>query len=65
MNKEDIISSGLLELYAVGLASPEEALQVEEWINQYPDLRQELDAIEGSLETYAQAHAIDFLFNKR
>ena len=59
MNKEDIISSGLLELYALGLASPGEALQVEEWINQYPDLKLELDAIEGSLETYAQANAIE------
>jgi len=59
LNKEDIISSGLLELYALGLASPGEALQVEEWINQYPEIKQELDAIEGSLETYAQANAIE------
>ena len=58
MNKEDIISSGLLELYACGLTSPEEARQVEDWIKQYPEIKQELDAIEGSLETYAQAHAI-------
>jgi len=59
LNKEDIILSGLLELYALGLASPEETLQVEEWINQYPEIKQELDAIENSLETYAQANAIE------
>lgn len=59
MNKEDIISSGLLELYAIGLASPEETKQVEEWIKQYPEIKQELDAIEVSLESYAQAHAIE------
>jgi anti-sigma-K factor RskA len=59
LNKEDIISSGLLELYALGLTSPEETRQVEECINQYPDLSQELDAIESSLETYARANAIE------
>jgi anti-sigma-K factor RskA len=58
LNKEDIISSGLLELYAIGLASSEETRQVAEYMNRYPELRQELDAIEMSLEKYAQAHAI-------
>ena len=59
MNKDDIISSGLLELYACGLTSPEEARQVENWIKQYPEIKQELDAIEVSLETYAQANAVE------
>ena len=58
MNKEAIISSGLLELYAMGLTSAEETRQVEDWVNQYPEIRQELDAIESSLESYAQAHAM-------
>ncbi|MEP6949311.1 MAG: anti-sigma factor [Ginsengibacter sp.] len=58
MNKNDIISSGLLELYALGLSSPEETLQVEEWVSQYPDIKEEIEAIEMSLESYAQAHAI-------
>jgi anti-sigma-K factor RskA len=58
LNKEEIISSGLLELYAMGLASPEEAKEVEYWLSQYPEIKQELDAIEMSLETYAQANAI-------
>jgi anti-sigma-K factor RskA len=59
LNKEDIISSGLLELYALGLASPEEQLQVEEGLKLYPEVRQELEAIELSLESYAQTHAVE------
>lgn len=58
MNKEDIISSGLLELYALGQTSAEEALQVEECLSQYPELKKEIEAIEISLESYAQAYAI-------
>ncbi len=57
MNKEDIISSGLLELYALGIASPEEKAQVEHWLMEYPGLNHELRAIEDSLETYAHAYA--------
>ena len=59
MNKNDIISSGLLELSVLGLTSPEEALQVKEWVSQYPELREEIEAIEASLELYARAHSID------
>ncbi|MEO7120427.1 MAG: anti-sigma factor [Ginsengibacter sp.] len=58
MNKEDIISSGLLELYALGLSSPEETLQVEQALNLHPEVKQELNSIELSLESYARAHAI-------
>jgi len=58
LNKEDIISSGLLELYALGLSSAEETRQVEDWISQYPEIKQELDAIEISLESYAEAYAM-------
>jgi hypothetical protein len=55
---EDIISSGLLELYALGMASPEETQQVEEWLSKYPEAVKELDQIQASMESYAQAHAI-------
>ena len=58
MNVQDIISSGLLELYAAGLASSEERVQVENWIKQYPEVAAELKAIETGLETYAQANAV-------
>ncbi len=59
MNINDIISSGLLELYALGLSSPEETTQVQDWLNQYPEVKQELEEIELSLESYAQAHAVE------
>ena len=59
MNKNDIISSGLLELYALGLTSPEETIQVEEWVSLYPDIKDEIEAIEMSLESYARAYSIE------
>ncbi|MBN8834025.1 MAG: hypothetical protein ABS68_11955 [Niastella sp. SCN 39-18] len=58
MNKEEFISSGLLELYATGISSPEESRLVEECLAKYPELREELNQIEISLENYAQANAI-------
>jgi len=54
----DIISSGLLELYAAGLASAEEAVQVQQWVKQYPEVADELAAIEASLALYAQENAV-------
>ena len=58
MNKEEFISSGLLEIYATGVSSPEEIQIVEEYLIQFPELKQELNDIEISLENYAQANAI-------
>jgi len=55
---QDIISSGLLELYAAGIATPKEVEQVENWVKQYPEVAAELNAIERGLENYAQANAI-------
>lgn len=59
MNKVEFISSGLLELYALGISSPEETQMVEEYLLQFPELKQELNDIESSLESYAQANAIE------
>ena len=59
MNKEDIISSGLLELYAMGISSPEETREVEQYLQQFPELKQELNEIEISLEKYARANAVE------
>ena len=57
MSKEEFISSGLLELYAMGACSPEESQVVEKHLQQFPELKEELDNIELSLENYAQLHA--------
>ena len=58
MEVQDIISSGLLELYAVGASSPEESRDVEVWVKQYPEVATELSYIQESIEAYAQTHAI-------
>jgi hypothetical protein len=58
LNKEEFISSGLLELYALRISSPEETKVVEESLEKYPELRKELEEIEMSLEKYAQANSI-------
>lgn len=58
MEVSNIISSGLLELYAAGLASQEEAAQVQQWVQQYPEVADELAAIEASLAMYARANAL-------
>jgi anti-sigma-K factor RskA len=55
---KDIISSGLLELYAAGLTTAEETQQVELWIKQYPEAAAELKAIELGVEEYAMSNAV-------
>jgi hypothetical protein len=58
LEKEEIISSGLLESYVMGLCSHEESLQVEWWSKAYPEVRAELEAIGIAMEKYAMAAAI-------
>ena len=59
MEIKDIISSGLLEMYILGLTSVEEKNQVEGWVNTYPEISAELNAIETAMESYAMANAIE------
>lgn len=59
---EDIkayIESGVLELYVLGELSPEERLQVEEMAFRHPAVKSELEAIEHSLEQYAEENAVE------
>ncbi len=58
MNANDIISSGILDLYATGLTSVEETLQVQKWVTEFPEVAAELAKIEASLDAFAQANAI-------
>lgn len=58
MNKEDIISSGLLELYVLGETTEAETTLVITMCNQYHEVKNELLNIEIAMEQYAQAHAI-------
>jgi Anti-sigma-K factor rskA len=54
----NIISSGLLELYVLGKTNDQETAQVLSWKAQYPEVSTELLAIEDSLEFYDMAKAI-------
>ncbi|MEJ7822841.1 MAG: hypothetical protein WKF85_10995, partial [Chitinophagaceae bacterium] len=58
MELKEIISSGLLELYITGLTSEEETLQVEQWAEQYPEVSNEIAALQNIMETYALAEAV-------
>ena len=40
-------------MYAAGLTTPEENLQVQEYVRQYPEVAAELAAIEAGIESYA------------
>lgn len=53
------IESGTLELYVLGLLSPAEEEEVERMSAKYPDVRQEITAIELAMEHYAKANAIE------
>lgn len=58
MNIQEYIASGQLEAYALGALTEQEAHEVEAAIAQYPELRQELDAIEAAMLGFAQANAV-------
>jgi hypothetical protein len=57
LKPQDIISSGILELYAAGLASEQEQRDVQAYIAQYPEVAEELQQIESGMELYVRASA--------
>lgn len=59
MKEQEIISSGILELYALGLASQEESTQVEGWMRLYPTIAEEMITIQTAMENYAFMHAVE------
>ncbi len=58
MEQQDIISSGLLELYALGLTTEEESGQVEGWLRQDTAIAEEMTSIQLTMEKYALLHAV-------
>ncbi len=67
MNTKEYIESGILESYVLGVATAGESAEVERLALEYPAIRQELDAIRNSLETYALQYEKEppaFLKNK-
>ena len=53
MNKEEFLSTGLLELYALGLTSPEESKEVKRFLNAHPELKKKLSQLKYSMKDYA------------
>jgi hypothetical protein len=58
LNKNEIISSGLLELYVLGKTTEEENTQILAWKKEYPEVADEIMAIENNLELFDIANAI-------
>jgi len=58
-NLKAYIESGVLELYVLGDLSPEENVQVEEMASRYPEVRDEIAAIEQAMEQYAMQNAVE------
>jgi anti-sigma-K factor RskA len=53
---KEYISSGILELYAAGALSPDEAKEVESMAAKYSEIKIELDAINDAYNNYASAY---------
>ena len=58
MNVQEYISSGIVESYVMGLASPDEQREFEQICAQYPEVLQARIAFETSLEEQAMNNAI-------
>lgn len=52
------IESGILELYVLGQLSAEEQREVEGMAAKYAEIREEIEAIEIAMETYAMSNAV-------
>lgn len=58
MNTQDYISSGIVESYVLGLASPEEMAEFEQMCNLYPEVLAARNNFEIALENQAMQNAI-------
>ncbi len=58
MNVQEYISSGIVESYVLGLASPEEQVEFESMCKQYPEVLQARIDFELSLEQQAMQNAV-------
>ena len=57
MDVKEYISSGVLELYAMGTLSSEEMREVEKMCASHPEVAEELARVEDALNSYSSAHA--------
>lgn len=59
MNTSEYISSGILESYVLGVATPEERKEVEKQAAIYPEIKSELEEIENAINKYAIEYAVE------
>ena len=59
MNIQQYISSGILESYVLGTATPEEYKEVAGYAAQYPEIKKEIEEIEKAMATYVTEHKIE------
>jgi anti-sigma-K factor RskA len=59
VNVKEYIESGILEAYVLGALSATERAEVEANIALYPELADEVSAIEESMQSYAEEHAVE------
>lgn len=53
------IETGILELYVLGQLNAQEQREVEDMVTRFPEIKQEITAIEIAMEQYAVSHAIE------
>ena len=58
MDKETFLASGLLEQHVLGLTDPNEEEVVAQYLERYPELREEVEDMRKAIEQYALQHAI-------
>ncbi|HEU4553372.1 MAG TPA: hypothetical protein VFS25_11080 [Chitinophaga sp.] len=58
MSVERFISSGIIELYVTGMASAEEAKELEAAMADYPELKKEVESCRRDMEQYVRLQAI-------
>jgi hypothetical protein len=58
MTKEQLLNSGLLEQYVLGLTTEEETRLVEDYSARYEDVQKELALLQQAMERYASQHAM-------
>ncbi len=59
MNIQEIIESGIIELYVMNALPSDEAAQVEALTGEHPEIVMEIEKIQDALQQYAQVYAIE------
>ena len=58
MDKQEYIASGIIEVYALGMATPQEAAEFENMCRKHPEIKAALRAFEEELEKKAMDEAV-------